>query len=90
MSEYLELVRDGEESSISCGDNRERMAQATKALLVRIDLLKKSTSEESAIKELAEMKELIDVMDYLVDRKISRRQVELRKDFGGYDQFKLR
>ena len=89
MSEYLELVRDGEESSISCGDNRE-MAQATKALLVRIDLLKKSTSEESAIKELAEMKELIDVMDYLVDRKISRRQVELRKDFGGYDQFKLR
>lgn len=90
MSEYLELVRDGEESSISCGDNRERMAQATKALLIKIDKLKKSTSEESAIKELAEMKELIDVMDYLVDRKISRRQVELRKDFGGYDQFKLR
>ena len=89
MTTGLILVRDSSDSHITCEDKDERIATTTKALMKAMDTVLNSTSHDNAIRNLAELKELLDVMDMLQGREISRSQVNLRETFGGYDKFKL-
>jgi hypothetical protein len=84
------LVRGSFKSARACKDLDEQQLYTAKALIDKANNFLDSVSDESALTNLAELRELIDVMDMLHEREISRRQLDLRESLGGYDSFYLK
>lgn len=66
----------------------EKVAAAAAAFSQKLEETSNSLSHDNALKNIAELKELIDVLDCLHGRDISRLQLTLRKTWGGYDQWR--
>ena len=84
------LVRSSFISDKTCESLDEQQLYTARALIDKASNFLGSISDENALTNLADLRELIDVMDMLHEREISRRQLDLRESLGGYDSFYLK
>lgn len=84
------LVRDKHSSTIQANNTDEAIDIVGKEILFLIDDFKeKANSMDSAVVILSDLQEVLNVLDILLDRSLSKKRLELTKEYGGYDKLKI-
>lgn len=77
LSDQVPLIAENKDEALKAAGQR---------LVFAMNDAKAATSHDNAIRNLAEIAQLIDTLDMLLDREISKSRVMLNKTFGGYDK----
>ena len=93
-NEIVVLIRDNDQLleglidqvPLQAADKDEALKAAGQRLVLAMKDAKEATSHDNAIRALAEVGQVIDTLDMLLDREISKSRVMINKTFGGYDK----
>lgn len=85
----MKLVRNSFEEDAVCNDINEKINAIVHHLALSVIELDGQTNPDLIMSTLADIRELMDTVDMLLERKVSVAQVNKRKLLGSFDEFKL-